>query len=393
MGSFLNQVGAVIALNVTTIPRRAWMSIASVAAVAIVVFILLFLQSMVGGMAKMMDSTGSEEIAIILREGSEAELNSSMSLEQMRLLAEAPGVARVDGTPLASGELFVVVDGVKKSSGTAANLPLRGVGPQGAALRPDLTITEGRMFAPGSNEIIVGRRVAEQFTGFELDKEITFGATRWKVVGVFAIPGSAFESELWADLPVVQSLFNREGGVQTVRLKLNDASDIEAIKSYMEGEPRLDGLIVRTEKEQFAGSSTMTVSLVQFIAWPLAVVMAIGALMGALNTMAASVETRTREIATLRTIGFSGWAALLGTLAESLALAAAGGVIGALAAYLLFNGFTRADLSSGFTQVVYSFNVSGDLIVTGLIVALVIGLVGGVPPAIRAARTPLTAAQ
>lgn len=390
MVSFLNQAGAVIALNITTIPRRLWMSIAAIAAVAIVVFILLFLQSMVAGMNAMMKGTGAEDVAIVLREGSEGELNSVVGRDQQRLIVEAPGIARDASGPIASPELYVTVDGIKKSTGTKANLPLRGVGPRAAELRGGLEIVAGEMMTPGTNEIIVGEEVQKQFAGFELGQEVQFGLTRWKVVGVFSLRGTAFESELWADAAVIQNLFNRGSSVQTVRVKLEKPGDVQPILNHFKDDPRLK-LDVRTERDFFGKQSSITVGLVQFIAWPLATIMAIGALMGALNTMIASVESRTREIATLRTIGFGSGSTLLGTLAESLALSFIGGVIGAIAAYLAFNGFTRADLASSFTQVVYSFSVTPQLMVTGLILALVIGFVGGLPPAIRAAFIPLLA--
>jgi putative ABC transport system permease protein len=227
-----------------------------------------------------------------------------------------------------------------------------------------------------------------EFEGFEPGQVVPFGTTRWNVVGVFAAGGSVFESEIWADLPVVQSLFNRNNYFQTVRARLQSPAAIEQVKAYVDGDPRLK-LDAKTEAEYFAEQASQTSDLIQKLGWPLAIAMALGALAGALNAMYSAVAARTVEIATLRAIGFGILPAFFGTLAESLVLAAAGGAIGALVTYFVFDGFTTATMGASFTQVVFSFTLSPALVAQGVGLAIAVGLIGGLFPAIRAARTPI----
>jgi putative ABC transport system permease protein len=309
--------------------------------------------------------------------------------DQIVLIEEGPGIARnPQGKPLTSAELYLTVDGLKRSSNTRANLPLRGIGQEGAAVRKNIRIAEGRMFNPGTNEIVVGKALTREFAGFDLGDTVAFGTSRWTVVGLFDAEGSVFESEIWADLPVVQSLFNRNNAFQTVRLRLADQNALPALAKYLDEDPRLK-LEVKTEAAYFAEQASQTGDLIQNLGWPLAIAMAFGALAGALNTMYSSVAARATEIATLRAIGFAAFPAFAGTLVESLVLAAAGGIIGVLATMLVFDGFSASTLGASFTQVVFSFKLTPTLMLQGLILALIVGLVGGLFPAIRAARMPV----
>jgi putative ABC transport system permease protein len=392
MRGFLLQTFAVTKINLRSIPQRFWLSLSTVVAVALVVGVLLSFLAMADGFRRTVAGSGSPDIAVVLRAGAEAELNSVLTRDQIRLLEEGPGVARnAQGKPLASAEIYLVVDGIKRASNTKANLPLRGIGPEGAAIRQGIRITEGRMFAPGANEVVVGKSLLAEFAGFELGKTVRFGTSRWTIVGVFDAGGSVFESELWGDLPVVQSLFNRNNAFQTVRLRLESPQAIAALRAYVANDPRLK-LDVKSEVDYFAEQASQTSDLIQYLGWPLAIAMALGALAGALNTMYSSVAARAVEIATLRAIGFGGTPAFIGTLIESLLLAALGGVIGALATYLIFDGFTASTLGSSFTQVVFSFQLSPTLILQGVLLALGVGLIGGLVPAIRAARLPIVGA-
>lgn len=298
----------------------------------------------------------------------------------------SPGDA--EGRPLVSGELYVIVDGTKRASQTDANLPLRGVGEQALNLREGFEIVEGRMFEPGTNELVVGASVLREFDGFDLGTTIRLGANEWVVVGIFSTGGSVFESEIWADISVIQNLYNRGTGVQSIRARLTSPEAIEALRAWEEDEPRVN-LDIESETDFFATQAGGTAVLIEFIGWPLAITMAIGALAGAWNTMYSSVDTRMREIATLRAIGFSGFAAAVGTMVESIVLAAIGGLVGAGAVYLLFNGVSASTLGSGFTQVVFSFAVTGGSVIAGMIMAVVIGFLGGLVPAIRSAYVPL----
>jgi putative ABC transport system permease protein len=391
MRPFLLQVAAVTLINIKSIPQRFWLSLSIVVAVALVVMVLLSFLAMANGFQKTLSSSGAGDVAIVLRGGSQAEINSTVSREQVRLIEDAPGIARgPDGKPLVSAELYLVVDGVKRASRTKANLPLRGIGQEGAAVRKGIRIVEGRMFTPGANEIVVGRALLREFAGFEIGNAVSFATSRWTVVGIFEADGSVFESEIWADLPVVQSLFNRNNVVQTVRVRLQGPAALDTLKRFVDEDPRLK-LDVKSEAAYFAEQASQTSDLIHKLGWPLAIAMALGALAGALNAMYSSVAARAVEIATLRAIGFGGFPAFVGTLVESLILAALGGALGATATYLVFDGFSASTLGASFTQVVFSFTLSPALIAQGVVLALAVGLLGGLFPAIRAARMPIVA--
>jgi putative ABC transport system permease protein len=391
MSSWLLQIVAVTAINLKSMPQRLWLSLSTIVAVALVVVVLLAFLAMANGFQRTLAGSGADDIAIWLRGGSQAEINSTVTREQVRLIEEGPGIARSpDGKPLVSPELYLVVDGIKRSSQTKANLPLRGIGEQGMTLRKGVRISAGRMFNRGSNEIVVGKALVQEFEGFDLGRTVTFGTSRWTIVGLFEAGGSVFESEIWADLPVVQSLFNRLNFVQTVRARLDRPESLATLKSYNDNDPRLK-LDVKSEAAYFADQASQTTDLIQMLGWPLAIAMAFGALAGALNTMYSSVAARAVEIATLRAIGFGGFPAFVGTMIESLVLSVIGGLIGAAATYLIFDGFTASTLGGNFTQVVFDFKLSPALILQGVLLALVVGLIGGLFPAIRAARMPIVA--
>src|SRR5262245_32816315 len=391
MRPFLLQVTAVTIINVKSIPQRFWLSLSTVVAIALVVVVLLSFLAMANGFRHTLASSGAEDVAIILRGGSQAEINSTISREQVRLIEDGPGLVRnLDGKPVLSAELYLVVDGVKRSSQTKANLPLRGIGTEGAAVRSGIKISEGRMFNAGANEIVVGKALLREFEGLELGKVVPFATSRWTVVGIFEANGSVFESEIWADLPVVQSLFNRDNIFQTVRARLESPAALAALQRFLEEDPRLK-LEAKSEAAYFAEQAAQTSDLIHKLGWPLAITMALGALAGALNTMYSSVAARAVEIATLRAIGFGGLPAFIGTLVESLILAALGGVLGTIATVLAFDGFSASTLGASFTQVVFNFTLEPALIVQALLLALAVGLIGGVLPAMRAARMPIVA--
>ena len=391
MPPLLLQTAAVTTINIRSIPQRFWLSLSTVVAVALVVMVLLAFLAMANGFQRTIAGSGSEDIAIVLRAGSQAEINSGVSREQVRLIEEGPGIARgADGKPLVSAELYLVVDGIKRATQTKANLPLRGIGPEGAALRKGINVVQGRMFTPGTNEIVVGKSLIREFQGFDLGDTVRLSTASWKVVGVFEAGGSVFESEIWGDLPVIQSLFNRNNVFQTVRARLTSAAALPQLKQYVENEPRLK-LDAKSEIEYFAEQASQTSDLIQKLGWPLAIAMAVGALAGALNTLYSSVATRAVEIATLRAIGFGGFPAFVGTLAESLVLAAIGGAIGAVLTWLIFDGLTASTLGGSFTQVVFAFQLSPTLVLEGVVLALIVGLIGGLFPAFRAARLPIVA--
>jgi putative ABC transport system permease protein len=392
MGRTFQQIAVVTAMNLRSLPQRKWTSIATVVAVALVTGVLLAFLAMANGFQATVAGTGAPDVLIAVRKGSESEINSIISREQVLLMQEAPGIAKAaDGKPLLSPELYVIVDGIKKSTGLKANLPLRGLGEQADEVRRGIRVVSGRMFRPGTNELVVGRAISKQFRGFELGQTIRLASQNWVVVGEFEAGGTVFESEIWADVALLQGLYQRGSTVQTVRARMSDPANVAKIRAFSDADPRLK-LEIRAERDFYAGQSRNIGDLILYLGWPLAIAMSFGAIAGALNTMFASVDARTKEIATLRAIGFRGTPAFIGTMIESLILAAIGGVIGAIGTYLFFDGVSAATLGSNFTQVVFSLKLSWSLVLQGLILALVIGVVGGVFPAWRAARVPLLAA-
>jgi len=384
--SLMSQTRSVIAMNVRSIPQRLWMSLATAVSIALVVAVLLGFLSLANGFNQTLKGSGAPDVAIVLREGSEAELNSTLSREQVDLLGRGPGVKiGADGRPIVSGELLMVVDGIKKSSQTKANMPLRGVGANGLLVRKQAKISQGRMFSPGSNEIVVGAGLLREFEGFELGKSVRFGAQTWRVVGVFEAPGTVFESELWADAPVVQSLFKRGTSFQTARVVLTSPAALPAFVAYAKSEPRLQ-LAAQSELAYYAAQAERSGLLIRYFGWPLGIIMAIGALAGALNTMYASVSSRAAEIATLRVIGFSGFSAFMGTMVEALVLSAIGALLGVAICALGFNGLSASTLGAGFTQVAFRVQIGPEIIGQAVALALIIGLIGGIFPGWRAAQ-------
>ncbi len=391
MTSIFSQIITVVMMNIRSLPRRFWMSLAATLAIAVVVAVLLSFLSMSNGFRKTLEGAGTEDTAIITRSGSKSELNSVLSNDVVNIITTAPGIAKdANDRPIYSAELYVVVDGIKRTTNTKVNIPMRGISQTGFNLRKNVKIIEGRMFEPGKNEIIAGASIQREFSGFELGNRVKFGKTTWTVVGIFSTGGSAFESELWADARVLQSQFRRGNSFQTVRVLLAEPGNIDGLLKAVEDDPRLM-LDIQTEADFFKEQGEALGGMV-YLGWILSIVMSLGALAGALNTMYISVTEREQEIATLRAIGFSNISAFFGTLVESLVLSLLGGIIGTVAAYLFMDGLTTSTLGGNFTQVAFTFEMSPDLFLNGIILALIIGLVGGFFPAWRAARLPVVLA-
>ena len=389
---FLNQAFAVTMLNLRNLPQRAGGSVVAVVGVAAVVLVFAAVLSMAAGFERTMLLAGADDTAIVLRSGSTAELNSGLSNDQALIVANAPGVLRDGDSPVSSFELYVVVDVAKRSTGADANVPLRGVQPFAFDLRHNIRISEGRMFEEGKNELVVGRAAQSEFAGLDVGDEIRFGQSSWTVVGTFDADGSVSESELWTDLRVLQAMYNRGNSVQSVRVRLVSPESIEELTQALADDPRLD-VDVNSEKDYYAGQAEPLSQFIKVIGYPLTVLMAIGAVFGALNSMYASVSVRGKEIATLRALGFGPFSVLVSTIVESTLLALIGGIVGGALAFIAFNGFQVSTLNgASFSQVVFDFAVTPDLLSQGIIAALIIGLVGGLFPAIRAARLPVAQA-
>jgi putative ABC transport system permease protein len=359
----LRQIIAVTKINLLSLPQRIWMSLSAVIAIMFVVLVLLGALALANGFKKALSNSGSDDVAIILRQGSQGEANSVMSREQQQILEAAPGIIKDSkGHPIISPELYVIVDAIKKSTQTKANLSLRGVGLDALGARKGIKIVAGRMFSPGSNEVIVGLSVLKEFDGYVLGQTKRLGQNVWKVVGVFDADGSVFESELWADKAVIQSLFNRGNSVQSIRVRLRSPKAIEQLQAFAKADSRLQ-VDIKSERAYYSEQSR-TIGSLSKIGFGLAIVMSIGALAGALNTMYASVASRSKEIATLRTIGFGGLPTFFATLIESLVLSLCGAVLGAALAWYFFNGMSASTLGSSFTQVVFGLALSGKQLLT-----------------------------
>lgn len=388
MTSAFAQLRAVISMSVASLPTRLWPSLATVVSIALTVLTLLVFLAMAAGFARTVASSGAEDIAIISSASSKAEITSRIPAEAVRVIDEAHGLARdANDSAILSPEVFAVVDAVATPGEASANISLRGVTAAAMAVRPDFVLTQGRMFVPESNELIVGAGVIDAFDGFELGQERRLGGATWTIVGVFEIGESVFDSEIWGDRATVQSLFRRGDGVQTIRAKLQAPAAIDQLKAFIAADPRLN-LSVESERQYFAAQSGKLQLLIYF-GWALALLLAVGALAGALNTMYAAIESRAGENATLRAIGFGRWSVFAGAMTEALALALAGALIASLAALLLFNGMSTSTLGEGFTQIVFQLTVGPNQLLAGLLLALALGLAGGLLPALKAARAPI----
>ncbi len=384
------QALAVAAVGIAGLPQRWGASMVIVVGIAGVVAVLVAMLAMGKGFEATLNQTGSDDSAIILRGGSQAETNSVISRDQVPLISSLAGIATGDdGRPLASPELSQVVNLPTKADGTDANVQLRGVGPKAWELRPGVEIVEGRRFEPGLRELVVGAGAQEQFAGLAVGSEIELGNQVWSVVGKFA-SGDSHESELWADAEVVGSSYNRSS-YQSVTVKLAGADGFARLKGALAADPRLK-LDVQTTFDYYSKQSEGLTRLITILGTVIGTIMAIGAVFGALNTMYAAVAGRAREIATMRALGFRGLPVVVAVMLETMLLALLGGILGAGLAWLVFNGYTVSTLGSNFSQVVFQFEVSPELLWNGLKWALGIGLVGGLFPALRAARLPVTTA-
>ncbi|HWN95577.1 MAG TPA: ABC transporter permease [Methylomirabilota bacterium] len=388
----LSQIISVTLFSLRTIPERKGSAFAAAVGIAGVVAVFVGVLSIAEGFKAAMKVSGSDDVAIVLRSGADTEMTSGLSREETRLIADAPGVARTADGPLASAELFVIINLPKRSTGTDANVPFRGVGKSAMDVRSDIKIIEGRAFEPGRNEIIAGAGAARAFAGLELGKKLRIGQNEWEVVGVFSGGSGAAESEIWTDSAVLQPAYNRGDSFQSMYAKLASPAAFQQFKDALTTNPQLKVKALR-QSEFLAEQSSMLTAFIENIGVGIAALMALGALFGALNTMYSAVAARTREIATLRALGFGTTPIILSVMFESLALALSGGSVGAIAAYFAFDGFKAATINwQTFSQVAFAFTVTPKLLVSAIVWAALLGLLGGLFPAIRAARLPIALA-
>jgi putative ABC transport system permease protein len=358
--------------------------------IAGVVGVLVALLAMGQGFQATLQSGGRDDTAIVLRGGSVSEAQSVMTRDDVDAIEQAPGIARgADGKPVVSAELVVAANLRKRGSDDDANAQLRGVDEAAWALRPKLKIVEGRAFRPGLRELVVGQGAHREFAGLDVGDEVKLGMQTWKVVGVFA-SGDAYDSELWADRREVAAAYRRGNSAESVLVKLTGAAAFAPFKAALAADPKLK-VEADTTREFFALQSEGLAKVLRVVGIAVGLIMAIGAVFGALNCMFAAVAARAREIATLRAIGFRGGPVVVSVMLETMLLALLGGLLGALVVWLVFDGYTASTLN-GFTDVMFRFKVDPALVWTGLKWALAIGFVGGLFPAVRAARLPVTTA-
>jgi putative ABC transport system permease protein len=353
--------------------------------------VLISVLAMATGFKRTIVATGRDDRAIVLRGGSDSELASTLSREATLTIMDAPGIRKDSaGKPIASAEAVVVVDMPKKSTDTGANVTIRGIGAAAMALRPEIHMVAGRMFQRGLRELIVGNGAQAQFKGLDVGSHIALRGSDWTIVGAFESNGDSHESELLADGETVLSAYRRNL-YQSVVVLLESQDAFAAFKNSLTTNPQLSVAVMR-EHDYYAKQSQRMSNVLSFIAYVVGGIMAVGALFGALNTMYSAVSVRSREIATLRAIGFGASAVVLSVLIEAMLLSVVGALIGAGLAWIFFNGNVVSTLGSNFTQVVFRLAVGPSLVVLGIVWACVIGLVGGLFPAIRAARLPVATA-
>jgi putative ABC transport system permease protein len=390
--NWLSQVGSITKFGLMSIPQRRGAATATIIGIAGVVAVLVGVLSIAAGFKQAMTVSGSPDAAIVLRSGADSEMVSGLGREATRVIADSPGVARTAQGPLASAELFVIINLPKRSTGTDANVPLRGVEAAALQVRDNVRIIQGRLFEWGKNEVIVGSGAAREFGGLDVGSTLKVGRYEWPIVGIFSANGGVSESEIWSDARVLQDAYNRGDSFQSVYVRLNSPGAFQAFKDSLTTNPQLSVKVVR-QSEYYAEQSETITRLITTLGFLIAFLMAIGAVFGALNTMYSAVAARTREIATLRALGFGGGAVVVSLMIESLLLALAGGLLGGGLAYLAFNNFHTSTMNwQSFSQVTFAFRVTPELLVRGIAWSAMIGVIGGLFPAIRAVRLPIAAA-
>ena len=385
------QLVAAISMSLQTLPQRIGASSVIVIGIAGVVAVLVSVLAMGAGFRHTLADSGRADRAIILRGGSDAELNSSLTRADVDIISNAPGLARdSEGKAVLSSELVTVVNIPKIDTGTDANITLRGVGLELTRVRPELKIVDGRMFHPAVREVIAGTGAAKQFRGLTVGSVLHLRNADWTVTGMFTSNGDVHESELLADVDTVGSSIERPGYSSAVAL-LTSAAAFTRFKDALTSDPQLK-VDVQREPDYYAAQSKQLTQLINVVGKTVAIIMAIGAMFGALNSMYSAVAARGLEIATLRAIGFGALPVLLSVMIEALLLSLIGGIIGASLAWVFFNGHSVSTLGGAFAQVVFQLTVTPALIITGIVWACIIGLLGGFFPALRAARLPVAEA-
>ena len=390
--NFISQTFAVTMLNLRTIPQRLGSSGVAIVGIAGVVIVLVSVLSIAQGFSAAMEQTGSDSRALVMRSGADSEMTSGLSAPEIDIIKQAPGLRRDGQAGVATAELYVIIDIPKIGTNSPANVPMRGVEPMATTVRDEFSIVQGRMFQFGTNEVVVGRGAVANFQGLSVGSTIRSGQNTWQVVGMFETDGSIAETEIWCDSRVLQGAYRRGNTYQTLLARLDSSQSFDTFRDWLTANPQVN-VQVRRETEYYAQQSRQLSTLIRTVGFGIAALMGIGAVFGAILTMYTAVSTRSREIATLRALGFNTTSVVVSVLTESIALAAIGGAIGGVLAYLAFNGYQTSTMNfSTFSQVAFAFQVTPRLLGMGLTYALLMGLIGGLFPALRAARLPIPSA-
>jgi putative ABC transport system permease protein len=390
--NWLSQVVAVTAVTLRSINQRLGSSTVAIIGIAGVVIVFIAVLSIAEGFRAAMTEAGDPQTVIVMRAASDTEMTSTLMGDEAKIIADVPGIARGANGPQASPELFVIVNHPMRRSGSDANVPLRGVSPAVLEVRSEVKIVEGRMFESGRNEIIVGRAASRQFVGLDVGTSVRWGENTWTVVGIFESGGSVSESELWCDVRVLQPAYRRGNSYNSVYAKLESADSFQTVKDALTTDPRLKVMVVR-ENDYYAEQGVALQTIIRYVGFGIAILMGLGAVFGAVNTMYTAVAARTREIATFRALGFGRSPVVVSVMIEAVLLSVVGGLIGGLLAWAAFDGYQTATMNwQSFSQVAFAFRVTPALLARGLFYAVIMGVLGGLLPAIRAARMPVVTA-
>ena len=394
----VKQAKALTIINFKSFPQRFIASVVSILSIACVAAVILSVLAMTEGMMKTLQRTGLDNTVLVTRAGAISELQSVMFPIEVNILANNQKILKNNqGIAQVSAEMFVNAKvsytSVQASSEQeSTSLALRGISDATQNFRPNFRLVSGKMFSTGVRQLIIGQAIARKIPELTVGKVITLGGAAWEISGIFADGNSVFESELWADIIILQSDYRRGNTIQSIRLALNNINDFPALEKEWQDDPRLN-IRVQTEKQFFADQARSLTRLIRWLGFPIALVMALGAMVAALNTMYAAIAGRSKEIATHKAIGFSPFSISVSILCEALLIAFVGGLIGIIPLYLVFDGWTAATQNaSNLSQMMFNFDITVLLIIKTMSLALFIGLLGGLLPAIKAMRLPVTEA-
>jgi len=378
-----------IVYNFRSVRARWTSAIVAVLGIAGTVGVFVAMLSLAKGFKATLVASGSADNALVMRAGATSEMMGAVSLDEVKVVQDAPGVARDGSQPLVSPEVVVIAPFPLRSTGTDANLQVRGVSANALLVRRNIKVAQGRFFKPGLSELVVGRNIPGTYTGLDLGSTVNFGGNKWTVVGVFDAGGSSFDSEIWCDSRILDQVYKYPENIyQSVTAHLTSPAELQQFKDTLTADPRMN-VDVSSEIDYYAKQSTRMTRLITVLGGVVACIMAFGAIFGALNTMYSAVAERSREVATMRAIGFSASSVVFSFLIEALLISFVGGLLGCLAV-LPLNGLTKGTMNwQTFSYMAFAFRITPVLLLAGVILALVMGLAGGVPPAFRAASRPV----